>query len=122
MSDEYIEVNGVRYRREGPPRASDATEYRAIGDILSEAAMTAPKGKAMISSLSGPMDRPMNPYATPCLGCGHTLIEVNCPMHGSGGDYLYYPASNPPGHLHRKCLDSLLAQRTRELQEQAQDQ
>ncbi len=97
---------------------SDPYQVRSIGEILNESVTTQPQ-KALVSSLPEKtgLAPPMNPFATLCLGCGHALVESNCIQHGSGGDYTYFPGSDPPGYWHRKCLEQAMIQYKRELEE-----
>ena len=98
---------------------SDPYQVRSIGEILNESVTTEP-AKAIISSLPEKLGQapPMNPYSTPCLGCGHALMEINCIQHGSGGDYAYFPGINSPaGYWHRKCLEQAMIQYKRDLEE-----
>ena len=115
MSEDYVEINGVRYRRVDPaePQRQNISQLKSRGEILMEAANTAPVGKSIISGLpSGIEHHPMNPYSTLCTACSHPLVEVNCPQHGSGGDYV---GISPAEYFHRKCLEQALEERKRQM-------
>ena len=119
MSDEVVEINGVRYRRVSPSQSyvqPEQEQLKTRGQILMEAAAYAPIGHSIISGApSSSQSQPMNPYNTMCLSCNHMLVETNCPQHGSGGDYLFFQGSNPPGYFHRKCLGQTLEDRKKQM-------
>ena len=58
---------------------------------------------------------PMNPAVGVCGACQHPLNEVNCPTHPSKSDFVYFDNS----YYHRSCLQDLMAERARVIQEMA---